>query len=82
MGYINLYEISKEQLDYLEIDRTSNVDNNFAYNLFVRAGNWLLIFGNFVPISLMVTLEFVKLFQALMIIYDPKMIYHFLDDNK
>jgi len=29
-----------------------------------KAGTWILIFTNFVPISLMVTLELVKLGQA------------------
>jgi phospholipid-transporting ATPase len=28
----------------------------------IRFGNWFLIFGNFIPISLLVTLEFVKFF--------------------
>jgi phospholipid-transporting ATPase len=30
----------------------------------IRFGNWMLIFGNFVPISMMLTLETVKFFQG------------------
>lgn len=44
------------------------------YNLFVRMGNWILIFGNFVPISLMLTLETVKFFQGALISIDKGMI--------
>jgi len=33
-------------------------------------GTWILIFTNFVPISLMVTLEMVKLGQAIMMQHD------------
>lgn len=47
---INMYISSKEQ--------------NFFHNFFMRMGNWLLIFSNFVPISLMLTLETVKFFQG------------------
>jgi phospholipid-transporting ATPase len=46
------------------------------YNLFVRMGNWILIFGNFVPISLMLTLETVKFFQGALISIDKGMIAH------
>lgn len=43
-------------------------------NLFVRMGNWILIFGNFVPISLMLTLETVKFFQGGLISTDKGLI--------
>ena len=49
------------------------MDNSFAYNLIVRYGNWLIIFQNFVPISLMVTLEMVKFIQGIFISNDLKM---------
>ena len=32
--------------------------------IFIRIGNWMLIFGNFVPISMMLTLETVKFLQG------------------
>ena len=54
-----------------------------AYNFFVLFGNWILIFTNFVPISLLVTLEMVKLFQAMRIALDKLMKYKYVDcDNK
>jgi len=40
---------------------------------FIRVGNWVLIFGNFVPISLLVTIETVKFIQAIFIAGDDKM---------
>lgn len=51
-------------------------DRNYPwyFNLFVRMGNWILIFGNFVPISLMLTLETVKFFQGALISIDKGMI--------
>lgn len=48
--------------------------HSFLYNFFVRAGNWLLILGNFVPISLLVSLELTKLFQAKLIGIDRGLI--------
>jgi phospholipid-transporting ATPase len=58
---------------YTKDKRTSECDNAFyvMYNAnkigFISLfGTWILIFTNFVPISLMVTLEMVKLGQAIM----------------
>ena len=65
----------QDKVDYLDIDRNSVKDNAFYYNLFVRFGNWLIIFQNFVPISLIVTLEMVKVFQGVIISKDEKMIF-------
>jgi phospholipid-transporting ATPase len=67
------YTHHSEELSYLEIDRNRAEDNSFAYNLIVRYGNWLIIFQNFVPISLMVTLEMVKFIQGIFISNDLKM---------
>jgi hypothetical protein len=39
------------------------------------------MFGNFVPISLLVTLEFVKFFQGIRITYDDKMKFELTDDE-
>lgn len=39
-------------------------DYGFGYYLIQMTGTWILIFTNFVPISLMVTLEMVKFWQA------------------
>lgn len=48
--------------------------NSFFYNMMVRMGNWILIFGNFVPISLMLTLETVKFFQGFLMSIDKGLI--------
>lgn len=42
--------------------------------LFKRFGNWILIFGNLVPISLMVSLETVKFIQAILIHMDRELV--------
>ena len=42
-------------------------------NLVPRAGTWVLIFTNFVPISLLVTLELVKFWQGSFMQYDLSM---------
>lgn len=77
-GFYNAiwYSNNQNKLSYLEIDLNGTKDNAFYYNLFVRMGNWLIIFQNFVPISLIVTLEMVKLFQGVFISKDKKMIFH------
>jgi len=48
-------------LSYLGISRDST-EWEFMPNFFVKWGTWILIFTNFVPISLLVTLEMVKYF--------------------
>lgn len=56
------------QADYMFMfDRTLWVD------VLVRFGNWILIFGNLIPISLMVSLEGVKFIQARIISKDLEM---------
>lgn len=47
---------------------------SFLANMLVRMGNWILIFGNFVPISLMLTLETVKFFQGFLMSIDKGLI--------
>lgn len=39
----------------------------YVLNFFIKLGNWILIFSNFVPISLIVTVETVKFFQGLLL---------------
>lgn len=41
---------------------------------FIRAGTWILLLTNFVPISLLVTVEMVKYIQAIFIEWDAHMI--------
>ena len=45
-------------------------DLNAFSEFLVRFGNWVLVFGNFVPISLLVTLESVKVLQGRVIAID------------
>ena len=68
------YAVWKDELDFLEIDKNGVKDNQYYYNFFVRFGNWLIIFQNFVPISLLVTLEMVKFLQGTIISSDKKLI--------
>jgi len=46
----------------------------FWYLFLIKTGTWILIFTNFVPISLLVTLELTKVFQAIFIEKDRFMI--------
>ncbi|EAS00612.2 phospholipid-translocating P-type ATPase, flippase family protein (macronuclear) [Tetrahymena thermophila SB210] len=48
---------------YLQISN-NDADKNFMLNFLIKWGTWILIFTNFVPISLLVTLEMVKFFQG------------------
>ena len=49
-------------------------DYSFVYNLFTRLGNWMLIFGNLVPISMLLTLETAKFFQGYLMGIDKGLI--------
>jgi phospholipid-transporting ATPase len=57
-----------DEIPYLGITQI-----NFVKDLFIRFGNWFLIVNNIVPISLLVTLEMVKVMQGLFISGDPRM---------
>lgn len=48
-------------------------NRSVTIDIFIRFGNWILIFGNLIPISLMVSLEGVKFIQAIIISNDEKM---------
>lgn len=59
------------------IDAPGNVVSHFQLNLkdaMINTGTWVLIFTNFVPISLLVGLETVCFIQGLMISDDKKLI--------
>lgn len=59
---------------YLHLESEDDADKDFWSGLFAdsitRFGTWLLLFANFVPISLIVTLEVVKFLQAQFIQWD------------
>lgn len=67
------YVQHSDELSYLEIDPETSLEASFIKNLVVRYGNWLIIFQNFVPISLIVTVEMVKFIQGIFISSDQKM---------
>lgn len=72
MLYMIWFKAKSSSHLYLEIG-----DENAALIFFLRFGNWILIFGNFVPISLIVTIETVKYLQAQILMKNKNMI-----DNK
>jgi len=47
---------------------------SWTRNVLIRMGNWVLIFGNFVPISLLITLETVKFMQGHLISIDQGLV--------
>lgn len=65
--YINFYVAKEAQ--YLEYPETTN----FSIDTFISLGTWFLALMNFVAISLMVTLEMIKFFQAMFIQADVMM---------
>lgn len=50
------------------------IDRIFIWNFFVRWGNYILIFGNFVPISMIITLEMAKFCQGYLIGIDKGLV--------
>ncbi|OMJ88057.1 hypothetical protein SteCoe_10131 [Stentor coeruleus] len=57
----------KDNATYLELEKANT---NIPYNFVVNFFSWMLLFSNFVPISLLVTLEMVKFIQAIFIAWD------------
>jgi len=61
---------NKASLYYLQFHK---IDVKITVDLSLRLGNWILMFTNFVPISMMVTLEIIRFIQANMLSADEKM---------
>ena len=59
------------QAYYLELDKGKVIESGFPF--IKKFGTWILIFTNLVPISLMVTADMVKLFQAIFMSHDMLM---------
>lgn len=65
---------------YLELDNNYEIDENYILSRFpqlifiVKLGTWILLLTNFVPISLLVTVEMVKYMQAIFIEWDASLI--------
>jgi len=49
---------------YMMMNKGDYGKQDMAFIITTMAGSWILIFCNFVPISLLVTLEMVKFFQG------------------
>ena len=71
--YAIWFSQNKDNTDqYLEL--TTSQDNTLL-QFVILFFSWMLIFTNFVPISLLVTLEMVKFLQAIFISWDLKLYY-------
>jgi phospholipid-transporting ATPase len=51
----------------------AKLTGNFAQFL-MRLGSWIIMFCNFIPISLLITLDFIRVFQALLLISNKSLI--------
>lgn len=69
--YYAIWEFNHGNLTVKYIQPTND---SFLYCFFTRFGNWLLIFGNFVPISMLLTLETAKFCQGYIMGIDQAMI--------
>lgn len=65
--YVSWMASSENEATYLELHLANT---NRFYNFVVNFFSWMLLFSNFVPISLLVTLEMVKFIQAMFISWD------------
>ena len=76
-GYI-FAEEERGKAKYLQLEEenyNSVIMAKFpALTILVRMGTWILLLTNFVPISLLVSVEMVKYFQALFIEWDAEMV--------
>ena len=66
-----IYNIDKAV--YLDIDENDKWNSTFILLFIQKTGTWILIFTNFVPISLIVTLEIVKFWQGTFMSWDTNM---------
>ena len=62
-----------DEATYLDFDKDDEWNSNFGLLFLKNTGTWILIFTNFVPISLIVTLEIVKLWQGTFMSMDINM---------
>lgn len=67
------WTLENDDNSYLEMTRGGYEKQGKVYMVATMAGSWILIFCNFVPISLLVTLEMVKFWQGAFMDYDMDM---------
>ena len=65
-GAIVCAQWTQENTDssYMAMDKGDFAKQDLGFTIATMTGSWILIFCNFVPISLLVTLEMVKFFQG------------------
>ena len=70
-----LVEKNKNNLGYIFLEIVNKKKSiNDVNEMHTIMGTWILIFTNFVPISLLVTMEIVKFFQGIMMGWDIEMV--------
>eukprot|EP00357_Protocruzia_adherens_P031663 CAMPEP_0115028812 /NCGR_PEP_ID=MMETSP0216-20121206/36574_1 /TAXON_ID=223996 /ORGANISM="Protocruzia adherens, Strain Boccale" /LENGTH=1250 /DNA_ID=CAMNT_0002405169 /DNA_START=45 /DNA_END=3797 /DNA_ORIENTATION=- len=70
--YAVWFSSNKDDTDYLGWEESGDGEENALVVFFLQMGTWMLLFANFVPISLIVTLEVVKFIQAIFIVWDEE----------
>lgn len=70
------YSIFLEKIIYLDRKNHHSIKDNTIVTFIARIFTWILIFTNFVPISLLVTMEMIKYFQGFFMSWDEKMYDH------
>ena len=74
ISYVILYSKNFNNLwKYFFDKEENNVDKEFMALFMKMAGTWVVINSNFVPISLLVTMETIKFFQAMFMEWDIDM---------
>ena len=58
----------------LAVSYITPTDKSWVYNFFTRYGNWMLVFGNVIPISLIISLEMTKFAQGYLMELDKGML--------
>ena len=73
-SFISLIQLNNNinGLNYIFVSKQNINSYNITY-LIVRAGTWIILLNNIVPISLLVTLEMVKYIQGMFISWDIEM---------
>ena len=61
------------EISYLDFDKSNKWNTHFWLLMIKMMGTWMLIMTNCVPISLLVSLEIVKLWQGTFMSYDVLM---------
>ncbi|EAS00453.2 phospholipid-translocating P-type ATPase, flippase family protein (macronuclear) [Tetrahymena thermophila SB210] len=77
--YVIWYSYKKDELTYLHIGE-HDIESYPAGDFFLRIPMWVLLLSNFVPISLLVTLEIVKYLQGQLLTRDKNFVNKLSDE--